>query len=67
VPFADVTAALAPWHAATSVALGLLLIGHIAFCINFAWIACPVNSRGTAGAEIAPPPAMSLATKEGHA
>jgi cytochrome c oxidase cbb3-type subunit 1 len=67
VPFADVTAALAPWHAATSVALGLLLVGHIAFCINFAWIACPVNSRGTAGAEIAPPPAMSLATKEGHA
>lgn len=67
VPFADITAALTSWHASNSVALGLLTVGHIAFLINFVWIACPLNSRGTAAVEIAPPPAMSLAPKEGHA
>ena len=67
VPFANITNTLAGWHAFISVSLGLLLLGHVAFFINFAWISCPVNSRGTAAAKIPVPPAMSLAAKEGHA
>ena len=67
VKFVDITRALAGWHTYHSVVLGVLLIGHVAFMINFAWIACPVNSRGTPVAQINPPPALSLAGKEGHA
>ena len=50
--------------------LGVLLVGHVAFLINFVWIACPFNSQGTPVAQINPPPALSLsnpAAKESHA
>ena len=67
VPFADITKALAGWHTFNSVVLGVLLVGHVAFLINFAWIVCPVNFMGTPAAQINPPPALGLATKEGHA
>ncbi len=67
VKFAGITNALTGWHTFTSVILGVLLIGHAAFLINFIWIACPFNSRGTAAAQINPPPALGLAPKEGHA
>ena len=67
VSFASITDALAGWHTVTSAALGLLLLGHVAFCVNFFWIACPLNSRDTANAEIPVPPTLTLATKEGHA
>ncbi len=67
VSFADVTAGLSGWHLLNSVGLGVLLAGHLAFLLNFFWIACPLNSRGTAAITIPVPPAMSLATKEGHA
>ncbi len=67
VPFADITKALAGWHTLTSVVLGVLLVGHLAFLINFVWIACPINSQGTPLAQIQNPPALSLAPKEGHA
>jgi len=58
VPFADVTRALGPWLAFRSLGLVVLLAGHAAFAINFFWLACPINSRGTAPAEIRQPPAM---------
>ena len=48
VPFADITKTLIPWLTFRSVALILISIGHVAFLINFAWIACPVCSQGTA-------------------
>lgn len=67
VPFGDVTRALSGWHVANTVALGLLLVGHLAFLINFIWIACPINSQGTANVTIPVPPALGLAAKEGHA
>jgi len=67
VPFAKITDGLAAWHTFNSVALGLLLLGNVAFFINFLWISCPINSRSTANAEIPVPPALTLATKEGHA
>ncbi len=67
VPFVNITNSLAGWHALNSAALGLLLLGHVAFFINFAWIACPINSRDTASATIPVPPTLTLATKEGHA
>ncbi len=67
VPFGDITKALAGWHTFHSVGLGVLLVGHVAFLINFVWIACPINSQGTPLAQINNPPALSLAPKEGHA
>ncbi len=67
VKFAEITRALAGWHTFNSVVLGVLLVGHVAFLINFVWIACPFNSQGTPVAQINPPPALSLAAKEGHA
>jgi len=67
VPFIEITKALAGWHAFNSAALGVLLIGHVAFLINFVWIACPFNSQGTPEAQIQNPPVLGLAAKEGHA
>ncbi len=67
VGFADITAALSGWQMLNSFGLGLLLVGHLAFLINFIWIACPLNSRGTTNVTIPVPPALALAGKEGHA
>lgn len=67
VAFGDITRSLSGWHTLNSVAYGVLLVGHLAFLINFAWIACPFNSKGTANITIPGAPALSLATKEGHA
>lgn len=67
VSFAKITDSLAGWHTFNSVALGLLLLGNVAFFLNFIWISCPINSRSTANADIPVPPALTLATKEGHA
>jgi cytochrome c oxidase cbb3-type subunit 1 len=67
VKFAEITRAMTGWHTFNSVVLGVLLVGHAAFMINFVWIACPINSQGTPVAQINPPPALSLSAKEGHA
>lgn len=67
VEFSSITNTLAGWHAFHSIVLGLLLVGHLAFLINFFWIACPINSQGTASAKIQAPPALGLVAKEGHA
>lgn len=64
VTFADITKAMTPWFALRSAALALLLAGHVAFLINFIWIACPVNSQGTAAAVFRVPPQLS---HEAHA
>jgi cytochrome c oxidase cbb3-type subunit 1 len=66
VPFTEITKAMSFWFAFRTVVLGLLLLGHVAFLINFIWIACPINSQGTAAATFRTPPELSLA-KEGHA
>ena len=55
VPFADITKTLIPWLTFRSVALILLSIGHVAFLINFVWIARPV-CPSCAAAAIANPP-----------
>jgi cytochrome c oxidase cbb3-type subunit 1 len=67
VPFGDITRALSDWHMVNTVGFGVLLVGNLGFLINFLWIACPINSRGTADVTIPVPPALALATKEGHA
>jgi len=67
IPFAKITDSLVAWHTFNSVGFGLLLLGNVAFFLNFVWISCPINSRGTASAEIPAPSALTLATKEGHA
>ena len=58
IPFVTLTNALTPWLTFRSVALMLLSVGHVAFLINFVWIACPVNSQSTAAATIENPPEM---------
>jgi cytochrome c oxidase cbb3-type subunit 1 len=72
VPFTDITKVLAFWFTFRSVGLIILLAGHLAFLVNFIWIACPFNSKGTAAAKFDAPPEMSLpapakAATEGHA
>ncbi len=70
VPFADITKALTFWFTFRSVGLMLLLVGHVAFLINFIWIACPLFSQGVTPAQFQNPPALSLpkvSATEGHA
>lgn len=70
VPFGDIGAMLTFWFTFRSVGLIILLVGQVAFLINFAWIACPVSSNCTSPAQINPPPDLALpktATTEGHA
>ena len=70
MPFGDITQAMTNWFALRSAGLALLLIGHIAFLINFAWIICPFNSSGSAPAQFRPPPVLPLSqgpAAEGHA
>lgn len=65
--FSDVTRALGGWHTLNTAGLAVLLVGHLAFLLNFIWIACPFSSKGTVDVTIPVPPALSLETKEGHA
>jgi cytochrome c oxidase cbb3-type subunit 1 len=70
VPFGEVTQALTFWFTWQSVVLGLLLVGHLAFALNFFWIACPFNSGHSAPAAFRNPPDLTLPAapaKEGHA
>lgn len=64
VPFRHITDAMAFWFAYRTGVLALLLVGHIAFLLNFIWISCPINSQGTAAASFRTPPALTV---EGHA
>ena len=43
-----------------TVGLMLLLVGHVAFLINFVWIACPFFSQGTSPAQFRNPPALEV-------
>jgi len=70
VPFGDITRDMTAWFALRTGGFVLLLVGHLAFLINFVWIACPFNSRSTPLAQFRTPPALSLAkgpATEGHA
>ncbi len=70
VAFGDISKALTFWFTFRSVIFALLLLGHVAFFINFLWVACPINSRGTAAIQFRNPPALSIAqgsVPEGHA
>ncbi len=58
VNFATITNEITPWLTYRSVALMLLSIGHLAFLINFVWIACPCCSPCTTAATIKNPPEM---------
>ncbi|MCM2276251.1 MAG: cbb3-type cytochrome c oxidase subunit I [Candidatus Didemnitutus sp.] len=66
VPFADITAALKPWLMFRSLALMLLLTGHVAFLINFLWTSWNALSQTGVPAVIANPPAMSAPASEGQ-
>ncbi len=64
VPFPDIAQALAPWLAARSVALMLLLVGHLAFLPNLFWALCPIDSGKAGAAVFAPPPDLKPAAGE---
>ena len=69
VTFGVLTQVMTSWFVVRTVGLGLLFVGHVAFLLNFFWIACPFCSRGTAPAQIENPPDLSLPgpAPEGHA
>ena len=60
VPFTDITKAMSFWFAFRTLVLGLLLLGHVAFCINFIRHACPFNFANVPPAQIRTPPALNL-------
>lgn len=64
--FAEISHAMNSWFAIRSLVFGLLLVGHLAFLINFLWVACPFSSQGTPHAHFNAPPALQPTT-EGHA
>lgn len=70
IPFADITKMLTFWFTLRSVGLMLLLVGHVAFLINFFWIACPLFAQGGTPAQFQNPPDLGLPkapATEGHA
>lgn len=70
VPFGDITKALIPWLTARSLGLMLMMLGHLAFAINFAWMVCPFNSGRSAAAVLQAPPDLAAPKQlamEGHA
>jgi cytochrome c oxidase cbb3-type subunit 1 len=64
VPFTEVTKAMTSWFAFRSIVLGLLLLGHVAFILNFLGMACLFNFAKVPDAQLRTPPALKL---EGHA
>lgn len=64
VPFTEVTKAMSSWFAFRTVVLGLLLLGHVAFILNFLGMACLFNLAKVPDAQLRTPPALKL---EGHA
>lgn len=67
VPFSEITAALKPWLTARSLALMVLLTGHLAFAINFFWTAYGAVTATGPRAAFRNPPALAATTAEGHA
>jgi cytochrome c oxidase cbb3-type subunit 1 len=68
--YGDINQAMSTWFTVRTAGFGLLIVGHLAFLINFFWIACPIGSSGTAAAQFRAPPALSIAkapASEGHA
>ncbi len=65
VAFADITKAMQPWFLFRTIVLMLLTLGHVAFAINFVWVACPFSSQSTPEAALSAPPALGL--PDGHA
>lgn len=58
--FTDVSKAMTVWFTVRTMGLFVLLLGHAAFLVNFAFIACPFNLSGAAPAQINPPPALEV-------
>jgi cytochrome c oxidase cbb3-type subunit I len=64
VPFADLTRAMSGWFAFRTAVLGLLLVGHLAFFLNFLGMACLFNFAQVPDARFRTPPELKA---EGHA
>lgn len=66
VAFSEITTALKPWLMARSVALMVLLVGHLAFVLNFFWTAAGALTKTGAPATFRNPPAITDAAVEAH-
>ena len=64
LPFASITKAMTFWFAFRTVVLGVLLLGHVAFFLNFLGMACPFNFAKVPDAIFRAPPDLS---PEAHA
>ncbi len=53
--FTEISQQMSPWFLIQTIARVALIVGHIAFFINFSWLVCPVNSRGTTAAAVENP------------
>jgi cytochrome c oxidase cbb3-type subunit 1 len=61
---------LSVWFTVRSVGVALLLLGHVAFLINFGWQSWAIFSKNSKVAAFRNPPALSLtkvSVTEGHA
>lgn len=67
VSFGDISKGMAFWFTFRTAVFGLLLLGHLAFLLNFAWIVCPFNSANSPAAQFRTPPDLTLVKGEGHA
>lgn len=65
-PFAEITALLKPWLVFRTVSLLALLVGHLAFALNFFWTAFNTVLATGPKAEFANPPAMAATASEGQ-
>ena len=66
-PFGEIVAALKPWLLFRSVALMVLLGGHVAFALNFFWTVFGAVTKTGTPATFRNPPALTAPTVEGHA
>jgi hypothetical protein len=68
VSFTEITATLKPWLMFRSVALMVLLTGHVAFAINFFWTAWgALTKSGTPATFRNPAPLAGATSTEVHA
>jgi hypothetical protein len=66
VSFAEISKSMNTWFMLRSGVFALLLVGNLAFFINFLRVACPICSKCAPVAQFNTPPALK-ATVEGHA
>jgi cytochrome c oxidase cbb3-type subunit 1 len=70
VGFGDIAKNLSIWFTLHSIGLGLLILGHLAFLVNFGWQGWTIFAKNSKEVQFRNPPALSLTKRsvtEGHA